>query len=50
MIGHNFIINEIGEESLPKIGWDLDAFGHSQTVPKLMSEIGYNGFFLEEMI
>jgi hypothetical protein len=29
MIGHNFILNEFGEESLPKIGWDLDAFGHS---------------------
>ena len=29
MIGHNFIMNEFGEDAIPNIGWSLDPFGHS---------------------
>ena len=43
MIGHNYILNEFGENALPKIGWALDNFGHSQTNARILSELGYDG-------
>lgn len=45
MIGHNFILNEFGEDAIPKIGWSLDSFGHSLTNAKILSQLGYEALF-----
>jgi len=42
-IGHSFLKNEFG--LVPKIGWMLDAFGHSATNARLFSDFGFEAMF-----
>lgn len=30
-VGHRFISETFGEEALPRVGWQIDPFGHSST-------------------
>jgi len=43
-LGHTFLMKEFG--ILPKIGWQIDPFGHSATQAALLSaEVGFVGLF-----
>lgn len=46
-LGHRFLKEEFaGETAVPKIGWQLDPFGHSATQATLLSaEVGFRGLF-----
>ena len=39
----------LGKNSLPKVGWQLDAFGHSLTQGVISKEIGFEGMFFQRM-
>jgi alpha-mannosidase len=41
--GHKFIQNEFGV--LPRIGWQLDSYGHSSTNARFLAELGYDAWF-----
>ena len=47
MIGHEFIQKEFGVT--PKIGWDLDTFGHSDTNTRLFAEMGFDAMFFSRI-
>jgi lysosomal alpha-mannosidase len=34
---------------VPKVGWDVDAFGHSDTNTRLLAELGYEAMFFSRM-
>ena len=42
-IGHDFIMKEFGVR--PRIGWQIDPFGHSNTNARFFSEMGFDAFF-----
>jgi alpha-mannosidase len=43
-LGHRFLMDEFGY--VPKVGWQLDPFGHSATQAALLSaEVGFNALF-----
>ena len=46
MVGHQFIKKEFGVEAVPRIGWHLDSFGHSQTNQRLLAELGMDATFV----
>jgi len=37
--GHNFLRSEFGVT--PRVGWQLDAFGHSSTNARLFADFGF---------
>ena len=44
-LGHEFLLREFGY--VPKVGWQLDPFGHSATQASLLtSEAGFNALYL----
>ena len=43
MIGHDFILNEFGVK--PRIGWQVDPFGHSNANARLFAEMGFDALF-----
>jgi alpha-mannosidase len=47
MIGHEFLAKEFGVK--PKIGWDLDTFGHSDTNTRLYAEMGFDAMFFSRI-
>jgi len=46
--GAEFLRNEFGECGRPKIGWQIDPFGHSRESASLFAQV-FNGEFLEKM-
>ena len=43
-LGHQFILKEFGVT--PKVGWQIDPFGHSSTQAALLSaKVGFEGLF-----
>jgi alpha-mannosidase len=46
-IGHQFLRKEFNV--VPKIGWMLDAFGHSATNARLFSEFGFEAIFFARL-
>ena len=40
MIGHDFAKAEFGVA--PRVGWQIDAFGHSNTNTRLFAEMGFD--------
>ena len=43
MIGHQFLYNEFGVT--PRIGWNLEAAGHSAANARLFAQLGYEALF-----
>ena len=46
-IGHRFVKDNFGVK--PRIGWQLDTFGHSNTNIRLFAEMGFDAFFSGRM-
>ena len=43
MKGHEFITEHFGAQ--PRIGWQIDPFGHSNTNARLFAEMGFDAIF-----
>ena len=43
MIGHEFLEREFGYK--PRIAWSIDPFGHSNGQPRLLADMGFDGWF-----
>ena len=44
VIGHEFALKNFGVK--PRIGWQLDPFGHSNTNIRIFAELGFDAFFM----
>ena len=42
-LGHQWLLNEFGVT--PRIGWQVDPFGHSSANPRLFAEMGFEAWF-----
>ena len=48
-LGHLFILNEFGEAANPRVGWQIDPFGHSATHAALLTaEVGLDATFFSK--
>lgn len=47
MIGHDFLLKEFGVK--PRIGWQIDPFGHSNTNARFFAEMGFDAWFFGRM-
>ncbi len=45
-LGAEFLHDTFGECARPKIGWQIDPFGHSQEFGSLLAQMGFDGLFL----
>lgn len=45
-LGLQFILREFGECATPRVGWQIDPFGHSREQGSLFSQFGFDGVFL----
>ncbi|RWS16012.1 lysosomal alpha-mannosidase-like protein, partial [Dinothrombium tinctorium] len=45
-IGHRWLNNVFGECGKPKIGWQIDPFGHSREQASIFAQMGFDGLFL----
>lgn len=46
-VGHQFLFNTFGVK--PRVGWQLDTFGHSNTNARLFSEMGFDALFFSRL-
>ena len=44
--GLNFILNEFGPCARPRIGWQIDPFGHSREQGSIFAQLGFDGLFI----
>ena len=42
MIGHDFVMKEFGVR--PRVGWQVDPYGHSNSNARLFAEMGFDAF------
>jgi hypothetical protein len=47
MIGHDFVLKEFGIK--PRIGWQIDPFGHSNTNTRIFAEMGFDALFFARL-
>lgn len=47
MVGHEWIQKEFGVQ--PKIGWDIDTFGHSDINTRLFAQMGFEAMFFSRL-
>lgn len=47
MIGHRFILDNFGVK--PRIGWQVDTFGHSNANARLFAEMGFDALFFARL-
>ena len=47
MHGHAFLMEELGVK--PRIGWQIDPFGHSNANPRLFAEMGLDAWFFSRL-
>ena len=47
MWGHEFLLREFGVK--PKIGWQIDPFGHSNTNARFFAEMGFDAWFFARL-
>ncbi|XP_045211314.1 lysosomal alpha-mannosidase-like [Mercenaria mercenaria] len=45
-LGFQFIRTNFGDCGRPKIGWQIDPFGHSREVASLFAQFGFDGMFI----
>lgn len=38
-----------GDEGLPRIGWQMESFGHSREIASLMAQFGCDGLFVKNV-
>jgi lysosomal alpha-mannosidase len=43
--GHRMLTDTFGKCAVPKIGWQIDPFGHSQEQAALFAQMGFDGLF-----
>lgn len=46
-VGHQFLLNEFGY--VPKIGWQIDPFGHSAAYAALSAQMGFDALFFSRI-
>ncbi|CAF1424428.1 unnamed protein product [Rotaria magnacalcarata] len=44
-LGAEFLHDTFGDCARPKIGWQIDPFGHSREMASLMAQMGFDGLF-----
>jgi len=47
MVGHEFLKKEFNQ--IPTVGWQIDAYGHSNTNARLFAEMGFDAIFLNRI-
>ena len=47
VVGHQFLRNEFG--FVPRIGWNIDAFGHSTANARLFADFGFDAMFFARL-
>ena len=48
-LGHQWINRTFGPQVLPTTGWQIDPFGHSREYASILSQMGFNGLFLDRI-
>ena len=49
-LGHRFLYEEFTECGIPKISWQVDAFGHSKEMASLIGQMGFDGHVINRAI